>query len=361
MFTLANTLAALTALGSLALAALLPGGTACPPKRLADTGLYSDPATLTIAPEVLAYSPQYPLWSDGAAKQRWIRLPAGTSIDASDPDRWVFPVGTQFWKEFAFGRRVETRWMRREADGSWSYATYVWNAEGSEAWLAPERGVRNACEIRPGLRHDIPSLSDCRVCHQGTPGEVLGFGALQLSSDRDPLAPHAEVPAPGSVDLEALVQRGLLENLDERWSKSPPRIAARSARERAVLGYLHANCGSCHNASGPLSTLGLELDVRLARDAAAPALCSTLDVASRFRPRGIEDPRRLIAGDAAQSVLRLRMASRTPVSQMPPLGTHAVDEAALALIDAWIQGELAVDRGSSKISTSPVQGTHQGN
>ena len=230
MFTLTNTIALCSALGSLALAALLSESAPRPPQRLSETGLYSDPPALTIAPDVLAYTPQYPLWSDGAAKQRWIRLPPGASIDASDPDHWVFPIGTQLWKEFSFGRRVETRWMRREADGTWSYATYVWNAEGSDAQLAPERGVRNACEISPGLRHDIPSTADCRVCHQGSPDEVLGFGALQLSSDRDPLAPHAETPAPGSVDLDALVERGLVTALDERWTQSPPRVAARTAR-----------------------------------------------------------------------------------------------------------------------------------
>src|SRR5512137_3035620 len=82
---------------------------ASPPPRLADTGLYSDPATLTVDPRNLPFSPQYPLWSDGAAKRRWIRLPPGATIDASDPDEWDFPVGTRVWKEFTFGRKVETR------------------------------------------------------------------------------------------------------------------------------------------------------------------------------------------------------------------------------------------------------------
>src|SRR5262245_14213021 len=53
------------------------------PARLSQTGLYSDIATRTIAPENLSFSPQYPLWTDGASKRRWIRLPAGSSIDAT--------------------------------------------------------------------------------------------------------------------------------------------------------------------------------------------------------------------------------------------------------------------------------------
>ena len=74
-----------------------------PPPTLQETGLYSDFATLEVDPRHLAFSPQYPLWTDGAAKRRWISLPPGSAIDGSDPDAWVFPVGTRLWKEFSFG------------------------------------------------------------------------------------------------------------------------------------------------------------------------------------------------------------------------------------------------------------------
>lgn len=34
-----------------------------------------------------------------------------------------FPIGTRFWKEFAFdGRPVETRYMERRRDGSWLFS-----------------------------------------------------------------------------------------------------------------------------------------------------------------------------------------------------------------------------------------------
>src|SRR5262245_10833144 len=99
-------------------------GTAIPPlpPTLAATGLYADPATREIAADVMAFAPQYPLWSDGAAKKRWIRLPPGASIDGSDPDAWRFPIGTRLWKEFTFGRRVETRFLERLPDGTWRFA-----------------------------------------------------------------------------------------------------------------------------------------------------------------------------------------------------------------------------------------------
>ena len=62
------------------------------PQRLGDTGLYVAGGKLN--PDVLPFSPQYPLWSDGAAKRRLIWLPPGTSIDAGAPDAWQFPPGT---------------------------------------------------------------------------------------------------------------------------------------------------------------------------------------------------------------------------------------------------------------------------
>src|SRR3954467_12537065 len=139
-----------------------------PPPTLQDTGLYSDFSTLTVDPQHLAFSPQYPLWSDSATKQRWISLPPGATIDASNPDAWVFPVGTRFWKEFSFnGQRIETRYLERKADGSWLYATYAWNEDETEAYLVSEKGKPGACALPGGRWHFIPGVNDCKACHQG--------------------------------------------------------------------------------------------------------------------------------------------------------------------------------------------------
>ena len=79
-------LLALLVLGSVPGAAKAPA----PPRLLSQTGLYAAPGV--VAARNLAYAPQYPLWTDGAAKRRWIRLPAGATIDAADPDNsMTFP------------------------------------------------------------------------------------------------------------------------------------------------------------------------------------------------------------------------------------------------------------------------------
>jgi hypothetical protein len=306
------------------------------PARLSETGLYADVAARTLAPGVLPFSPQYPLWSDGAEKRRWIRLPDGTSIDATDFDRWSFPVGTKLWKEFAFGRAVETRLMERLADGRWLLVAYVWDADGRDATLAPEEGVRGIVEVAPGARHDVPSRLDCTACHGGRETPVLGFTALQLSPDRDPLAPNAETPPRGSIDLAGLRASGLLRTRADAPGPASPRIPARSPEERAALGYLHANCASCHR-EGDLASLGLSFE---ARPDAPRALSTALGVAARFRFPGEPhvEALRIEPGAPQRSAVVRRMASRAPTTQMPPLGTHVVDAAGLARVEQWIRG-----------------------
>jgi len=329
----------------IAIATLSPSaaraGAAKPPLHLAETGLYADPATHRIDERNLHYSPQYPLWSDGAVKSRWIFLPPGKSIDASDPDLWDFPVGTKVWKEFAFGRRIETRYLEKVSTDGWSVATYVWNDDETDAVRAPDEGIRNHAEIAPGKRHDIPGVNDCASCHEGQRLQVLGFSALQLSRDRDPGAPHAEPLTPDMVDLTTLVERKLVSAHPPDWVSRPPRIASSSPTERSALGYLHANCGSCHDRSTSLASIGLRLRQPASPDAARdPVGATAIRKPGKFQIPGAvpSAASRIEPGDPARSTVVFRMATRNPVRQMPPLGTKVVDQEGLDLIRRWISG-----------------------
>jgi hypothetical protein len=346
---------ALATLAALGVATTATAGSAAPvgsiaplPQKLSDAGLYAAGGVTQLGTEAMSFSPQYPLWSDGATKRRWIALPAGTSIDAANPDAWEFPVGTRLWKEFALGRPIETRFIERLADGSWRFATYVWNAEGTEATLAPADGIAALAltNASRGGTWAIPSETDCRACHEGPAVPVLGFSALQLSQDRDPRAPHAGAREAATVDLRTLVAKGLVRNLPPRMLESPPRVAARTPSERAALGYLHGNCGHCHtapDASGAAVPVGVVLAQSAVRESASAESVrrSLIDVSSRFRPHGANGPTRLVVpGESASSVLPLRMRSRDPRVQMPPLGTAYPDTEALALIERWIDDDL---------------------
>jgi mono/diheme cytochrome c family protein len=328
----------------LVLCADLPRADAGPPPplpdTLAETGLFL-PGTRTITPDALPYSPQYPLWSDGAAKRRWLYLPPGTAIDASAPDAWQFPPGTRLWKEFGYSKPVETRYIERLADGSWRFATYIWNDDGSEARLAPAEGVPDLpVRDAPDGIYAVPSREDCLACHEAAAVPVLGVGALQLSPDRDRQAPHAEPVARDHVDLRELAERGLLANLPPDLIENPPRIPALSANARAALGYLHGNCGHCHNSDGPLAELELDLLQPAAGGAAGSArtLATLVDQASEFQAAGIDT--RVVPGEHASSMLLARMRSRHPLAQMPPLGTRVSDAEANELIKRWIDHDL---------------------
>lgn len=251
------------------------------PERLSQTGLGE--------PGVRPFEPRFALWSDGAAKQRWIALPPGTAVDASRPDAWRFPVGTRLWKTFSVdGLPVETRHMQLGADGRWQFASYLW--QGGDAVRAPDRG--QALTLPGGRRYEVPSVGDCVACHAGARSPVLGFAALQLG------------PA-----VPALLRDGLLANAPAAWAAQPPDFIAADATAHAARGYLHGNCAHCHH--GDIGDGGVPVPLRLALDVGAP-------------------PAPLHAEQRA-AVLR-RAGTRNPYQQMPPLGTRVVDAVGLALL-----------------------------
>jgi hypothetical protein len=319
------------------------------PERLSATGLFAAGQPHAVANGILPYVPQYPLWSDGATKLRWIQLPDGAAIDARDPDAWQFPIGTRFWKQFSFGRRVETRYMERLPDGSFRYATYLWSQDGRDASLvSASEGAR--ARLQDGTAHELPRESDCRSCHEGRRSPVLGFGALQLSPDRDPLAPHREPPLEGAVDLNVLAARGLLTGFPEPLLREPPRIRAEGERERAALGYLFGNCSGCHNAEGPIAVVGLDFDQRLGGAGTGGPFATAVGKRSSFLIPKAATSLRIAPGSSEASAVAFRMGSRFSAWQMPPLGTRVVDDEALELVRDWISHDLPVvhERGEHR-------------
>ncbi len=306
------------------------------PEHIEETGLFAPGRIDVIAAGVRPFSPQYPLWTDGAAKRRWIQLPAGSTIDGSNARRWEFPIGTRLWKEFSFaGRRVETRFLWKPTAAGWLAGSYVWNAAGTSAALAAEDGVQGAMEIAPGRQHNVPSRGDCAACH-GEARRPLGVNPLQLSHDRDPNAIHGEPLTSDMVTLQTLLDEQLLTGADAALRTNPPRIAARDPETRTVLGYLSANCGACHNGDGQITA---QLPSFHAEDVlnGEAIVAQLIGRPSRWQAPGRSEDTLLIdpALPAASAVL-LRMRSRRPSSQMPPLGTVVPDQKAVQAIERWI-------------------------
>lgn len=295
----------------------LDAGIGDPPATLAETGLYSDFDARTLAPGVIEYGVDFELWADGASKRRFLLLPAGTTIDTSDMDDWVFPIGTRVWKEFhRDGVHVETRFMEKRAEGElgWLRIAYVWSADGTEALAAPE-GVEDG----RGTPHDVPSVADCRQCHRGARDNLLGVSALQTA-------------APGGL-LDRLQAEGRLTAPPAMRPDIPGPPAT-----RAALAYMHANCGHCHGEHHPLAmirTMRLYVPVGLTRPEDAPVYRTAIGAMAGHLIDGSSTI--IVAGDPMGSQLFNRI-TRRDANQMPPLGTEVVDPTGSEAIRLWIAG-----------------------
>ncbi len=298
------------------------------PTLLSEMGLYTDIASKDVHPAMLEYKPLFPLWTDGADKTRWVYIPECSTIDTSDMNDWQFPVGTRLFKEFRIdGKRIETRIIERLGTGprDFAYASYLWNDTETQATLVPPEGLPNA----NGTDHDIPSKAICLRCHGsyalggGRPSRALSFSALMLSHDD------------GGLNLSDLID-------NERLSHPPSGhfTIPGDAATQAALGYLHANCGNCHNDTIdglPQSNLWMWLDVQTETPEETSTWLSAVNQETQtFRDQHVTA---LIAsGNPDASAITYRMKARGNNAQMPPMGTRLIDEEGLAIITEWIEG-----------------------
>jgi hypothetical protein len=289
------------------------------PARLSETGLYADLRADALAPGVRPYRPQFELWSDGASKRRWISLPPGSRIDTTDMDSWQFPEGTKLWKEFSRDNvRIETRLLQRTGPGQsdWATMAYLWNDTSTEATAVPD-GVEDA----RGTSHDVPATNECMGCHGGRPARVLGFSAIQLSHD-DP---------PDLVTLDELARLDLLTAPPEGRLELQAGVKAREA-----LGYLHANCGHCHNQQRPPRSGQRCFDPENKLDflLRAGELGDVTETAA-YRT-GVGEAIKPGNPGGSEVIKRMNSRRRFPPS-MPPLASEQIDEHGLSVVRAWIE------------------------
>lgn len=334
------------------------------PATLAETGLYVgydlgeggagaggagaggapslEPGTdlLMLAPYVELFEPKYPLWSDGAEKERHIYIPKCSTIDNSDPDHWEFPVGTRLWKRFtvpgsaAGGTRVETRFMHHFGPGEadWTFATYQWNVDAPDdpalAGLVDTAGVLGA----NGTTHDIPGVDQCENCHGRVSERVLGFGSFQLSHDS----------SGDDLTIAKISNLGWLSDPAPEGFEVPG-----TPVQQAALGYLHANCGNCHNpsqmlgAGAPNDNTPLVLRLRVSQTdyETTDTVTTSVGVIVGSAMVAIADKPRIDPMAPDNSAIYLRMNVRGTALQMPPTVTRnskVVDPQGLSAVTEWI-------------------------
>ncbi len=302
--------------------ALPPGDAALPPVSgpmlLSETGLYADFASRTLAADLFTYVPRYEFWADGAKKTRWLLLPPNTKIDTSQMDGWVFPIGTKVWKEFVYeGKVVETRLLMKVRDGAdgWWKVAYVWKDDGSDAVASPG-GMVNAL----GTTHKVPSQIDCVNCHENISDVIIGVSALQMTD-------------PTTNPLAALAAAGRLSDPPPAGLDFPG-----TGNVKDALGYLHANCGHCHNDDAIRLSTQSSMRLRLLVGQKTPeqtgAYTTTVGTVMKHPlPDGTTTI--LVPGSPDQSGLWLRMDRRDTFG-MPPAGTQIVDDAGVGTVRQWI-------------------------
>ena len=224
------------------------------------------------------------------------------------------------WKQFRRdGKLVETRLLMKvypaDGIGSWWHIAYAWLDDESDA-VATAKPISRA----RGTAHQVPSTADCERCHSNVADVVIGVSAIQLST------------SDGHGALSSLVAAGRLTVPPAR-EFSPPGTGA----VQDTLGYLHGNCGHCHNDSDMLaSVLGLRLRLSVNdSEIAQTGLYRSIGHSARHDMPGVGSIE-IASGQPDQSQMFVRMTRRDQGWQMPPLCTKATDPTGMALVHDWI-------------------------
>ena len=286
------------------------------PTSLLATRCWDPVAPAGLPSGAIPYDVTTPLWSDGAAKERFVVVPAGAPITSRSDGDLSFPVGTVAVKTFAVdGKRVETRLLVQHDVEDWVGYSYAWNEAGTDAELV----VGNRVLALPGGKSwYFPSAADCTSCHTPAAGYTLGLEAKQLTTHGDALE-RLEKKLGAPLDRATLTP---LVPVD-----APPPVTA-EARARS---YLHANCSICHR-EGSATGTNANLDLRFDTPLGATGLCREPQAGDL----GIANPRLVTPHDPSRSVLVARMRSLDE-RRMPKLASRVVDEAGLAAVEAWIR------------------------
>jgi uncharacterized repeat protein (TIGR03806 family) len=304
------------------------------PETLSDFGFFTGPArALRPSQGVVPYQLNVPLFSDYAEKFRFVWIPPGQKAHYTSDGVFTFPIGTALIKSFGYRadfrapqsdvRLIETRVLLRRANG-WIALPYVWNADGSEAYLK-RAGKRidvqwtQADGTPRAISYAVPNANQCKGCHD-------------LGGTLTPIGPKARNLNDGE-QLNRWVRQGLLDRAPPSAPTVPKLSDAHAPLGKRARAYLDVNCAHCHNRLGPANSSGLWLDWGQPDGV-------TLGMGKRptAAGRGSGDMEFAIdPGHPERSYLLYRMQSLDPGIAMPELGRATVHSEGVALITAWIK------------------------
>ena len=308
------------------------------PKKLSETGLFADTAAHRWNTGVREFHIQHPAWHDGAVARRAIALPelSRASVYSSPRpleqiamfnSRLHYPPGTVLAKTLELdGRRIETQVL--QFDGRlWQAFAWVWNADQTDAELAPATGIEIALPKQPGRTWRIHSRTECFQCHNLWAETSLAFTPEQLHN-----------PSAGaSSEWLQLVQEGFVTTLDsnekttaaESCVRQPLTSDPAAPIAQRARSWLHTNCAHCHQQN---AGTGAALTMRSHDPDSETGLFDSLPAKGSF---GLADARIIARGHPQRSTLLYRVASAA-AGRMPHIGSREVDFHGVALLTEWI-------------------------
>ena len=319
------------------------------PTLLSQTGAYSDTPNRVPAAGLIPYQPNTPLWSDNAVKSRYLAVPntggpltPDQQIAFLPTNSWTFPAGTVFVKNFDLVvnqtnasvpvRRLETRLLVRDINGTVYGVTYKWRPDNSDADLLTTSSneviqITNAAGVTAQTWY-YPSPADCLTCHTPVANYVLGVNTRQLNGS-------LTYPATGVTDnqLRTLNRLGLFNPaFDEADIPNFDQLSAltnvTASLPQRARSYLDANCAQCHQPGGTGITFDARYDTPLAQQ-------DITNYPAAFN-LGYDHACIVKAQDVWRSVLLYRINTNVAAIKMPPLARNLIDTNAVEVFADWI-------------------------
>jgi uncharacterized repeat protein (TIGR03806 family) len=306
---------------------------------------------------VVPYDIQSALFTDYAHKFRTVFVPDGNAPAAQlSGGVYDLPVGSILSKTFYYPKThegllkvrrealdfferglalseiqlIETRLLVHTSEG-WIGLPYVWNPEGTEAFLEVTGSQLDIefSDTGEKFTYAVPDFNQCQGCHieNLTAGNMapVGFKSHHLNKGYDYLHQTGN-------QLGHFASLGLIEDTSVAVSGLVDWRDKSASLEDRARSYLDINCGHCHNEVGPADTSGMFL-TRATTEAIRLGVCKPPVAAGQGtggHPVGINP------GQADQSILSYRMNSLDLGAMMPELGRSLVHDEGVELISAWI-------------------------
>ncbi len=290
------------------------------PQRLSETGCFTRLNTLQASEGVIHYDIVEPSWLGNIRKAFYFALPDDQVINSSF-ERWKLPAESVLIKTLSQNSdHIETQFSIKHATDQWSYLSYQWNADQSDAYLI----TTDASQSLTGHLWPIKNNQTCVSCHN----QVAGYQHSLKTSQMHRIFNNPHNTNHTQEQLTALANAGFIPSLTIPLQRpnSQDKTASLEARARS---YLDSNCLHCHHSANSLENT---FDLSLNRPLNETGLCQlAINPIDQIALPLIQ------AGSETNSELIHRMKTLND-AQMPPSISHyfGKDQSAIALLSKWI-------------------------